>query len=90
MQSLSEVLIEWRKEELERLITETKEAITVIPLIAQRLNHPGTIPFNSVCSFSGKIVDTNRILVKSGDYLLERTAYSATQMLQQKLEGRPS
>lgn len=42
------------------------------------------IPLNPVCSFEGKIVDTNRVLVKCGDFVLERTCYDAVRLLGEK------
>ena len=41
---------------------------------------------NSVCFFEGKIKNTNNVFVKSGDYVLEKSAFEAQEMIRKKIQ----
>lgn len=77
-----------RIEELESKIISCKEAINLLTVLPQKLSHKAQIPLNSVCSFPGKIINTNKITVKCGDFLVERSASDAIKLTKKKMEGR--
>lgn len=77
-----------RIEELESKINSCTDAINLLSVLPQKLSHKAQIPLNSVCSFPGKIKNTNRITVKCGDFLLERSAHDAIRLTKRKMAGR--
>lgn len=82
--SLGDTLVTWRLSELAEQQAHHEQAVRTLPLLAQRLEHKANVRVTSVCSLEGVIVDTNRVLVRVGDYLLERTAHQAAVLAKEK------
>ena len=85
-ESISDVYFEWRKKELQESIEAAEKTKSILAFLPQRLEHKGLIPLNSVCSFEGKVVDTNRVIVKCGDFAVEKTCHGAIELLNRKIE----
>lgn len=79
-------LLEDLRKDLDALIEGYEGSIEVIQNISQRLSYDDvTVPLSSVCYLHGKIPNPQRIMVKMGDFVIERSPFEATQMMKEKI-----